>query len=238
MELTLLGAALTGVAFAWAALRLPAIHRALPDGLERPLDLLLVAAAAGMLSGRLAAMIRTGVSPLTNPLDIIVVRGGVDTGFAALGAIAALLALTRHRLPQAADALAPAALAGLAGWQAGCLWRGACLGSPTDLPWGWAAEGSAIDRHPVELYAAALLVVAVLAVTRTPPRPWRWSGLSLAAAGAVRLVTEPLRPSLTGGPAGWYVAAVAVGLAVALVGPVILRARTAPGQDGPAESPP
>lgn len=238
MELTLLGAALTGVGFAWAALRLPAVRRALPDGLERPLDLLLVAAAAGMLAGRLAAMIRTGVNPLTNPLDVIVVRGGVDTGVATLGAIAALLALTRRHLPQAADALAPPALAGLAGWHTGCLWRSACLGSSTDLPWGWAAEGSDIDRHPVELYAAVLLVLAALAITRASPRPWRWSGLSLAAAGGVRLVTEPLRPSLTGGPAGWYVAAVVVGLAVAVAGPVIRRDRSAPERAGPGASSP
>lgn len=238
MELTLLWAAVTGLGLAWLMLRFPRVRRHLPEDVERPLDLLVVAAAAGMLAGRLAAMVGAGVNPILNPLDIIVVRGGVDTGFAALIAILAVVAMTRSRLPNAVDALAPAALAGLAGWHAGCLWRSACLGSPSDLPWAWAAEGSAVTRHPVEIYAALLFLLAAVAVTFTPWRPWSWSGWALAAAGGVRMLTEPLRPSLTGGPTGWYLAAVVVGIVVAVAGPVIWRARTAPASGGSPATPP
>jgi hypothetical protein len=41
----------------------------------------------------------------------------------------------------------------------------------------------------------------------------------------VRLVTEPLRLSVTGGPTGWYIAAIAVGLVAAAVGPRFLTTR-------------
>ncbi|MBA3362072.1 MAG: hypothetical protein H0T94_11510 [Acidimicrobiia bacterium] len=41
------------------------------------------------------------------------------------------------------------------------------------------------------------------------------AGLGLAAAGLVRLATQPLRPSIGGGPVGWYLAGIIVGLIVA-----------------------
>ena len=65
------------------------------------------------------------------------------------------------------------------------------------------------------------LAVAAVGVmwwrTVRPPRPGVVAGSALAIAGAVRLVTEPLRPSLGNGPLGWYAAAIAIGLALAVV---------------------
>jgi prolipoprotein diacylglyceryltransferase len=212
VEPTLLWAALTGVGSAWLVLWVPRVRSRLPASLERPLDLLVGAAAVGLLTGRLAAMVRSGTSPLTDPLDVLAVRGGVDTGFAALGAIAALVLASRRDLPASMDALAPAAVAGIAGWHAGCVWRGACLGARSDLPWAWAAAGSDVTRHPVELYTAVLLGLAAAGMTLLPARRWLASGAALAAVAGVRLLTESMRPSILGGPVAWYAAGVVVGM--------------------------
>jgi prolipoprotein diacylglyceryltransferase len=214
VEPTLLWAALTGVGAAWLVLRVPRVRGRLPARIDRPLDLLVTAAVAGLLTGRLAAMVRSGTSPLTAPLDVLAVRGGVDTGFAALGALVTLLVVTRREIPEAIDALAPAVVAGIAGWHAGCVWRGACLGTRSNLPWAWAEAGSDVTRHPVELYAAALLGLAALGLTRLPARPWLLSGAALVALAGTRLLTEGMRPSILGGPTGWYLAGVSVGTAM------------------------
>ena len=212
MEFTLLWAALTGVGFAWAGTRI--WPQRLPD---HPLDRMVGAAAAGLVTGRLTAMVTQGVNPLTHPADILIVRGGVHTGAAVIGAIIAYLWATKWKLGYL-DATAPAALAGLAGWHGGCLWRGACLGTESSLPWAWTEPGSLVTRHPVELYAAIALLVAAWLVSRVSWRFLARSGAALASAGAVRLFTEPMRPSITGGPIGWYVAAVVVGGAAFLFG--------------------
>lgn len=219
MEFTLLWAALTGALLAWLGTRIWPRH--LPD---HPADRMIGAAAAGLLVGRLTAMIFQGVNPLTNPLDILIVRGGVHTGAASAAAIVAYLWAVKWEIPYL-DATAPAALLGLSGWHAGCLWRGACLGTASDLPWTWAASGSDVTRHPVEIYAALGFLVAAILVSRLPWTILRRSGSALALAGLVRLATEPFRPSITGGPVGWYAAAVAIGLLSILLGPRILKER-------------
>ena len=212
MEFTLLWAVLTGVAAAWAGTKF--WDDRLPD---RPMDRLVGAALAGLFFGRIAAMLTQGVNPVTNPLDIIIVRGGVSTPAAALAAIATL-AWPARRNPVVVDSLAPAALAGLAGWHAGCLWRSACLGTTSELPWAWSMPTGDITRHPVELYAALLMIAGAFAVARSSWRPYLRSGLALSIAGGARLLTEPMRPSISGGPVLWYMAAVVVGIAVALLG--------------------
>lgn len=211
MEFTLLFAALTAFAMMWVGTRI--WTEKLP---ERPLDDLVGSAVVGLFVGRIAAMVGQGINPFINPLDIIIVRGGVHTGAAVIGAISALAWASRKRLAHL-DALAPAALLGLAGWHAGCLWRGACLGTASELPWAWTGTVSDITRHPVELYAAVALAASAWLVGRLRWKIFMRSGSALSLAGLVRLVTEPLRPSLSGGPIGWYLAAVIVGLAAALV---------------------
>lgn len=219
VEFTLLLAALTAVAAVWATARTGRTRLAAVDG---PVDAVVGAAAAGMFAGRIAAMVFAGVNPVTSPVDILVVRGGVDPRVAAPAAVLALAWTVRPHIPGALDALAPAALAGLAGWHAGCLWRDACLGTVSDLPWAWAAAGSGLTRHPVELYAAALLAAAAVGVARLPRRPWVATAAAVALAGGARLVTEPLRLSVTGGPVTFYAAAAVVGAAG-----VLLAARSA-----------
>lgn len=213
MEFTLVAAAGTGVVAMWLVARVAGER----IGVDRPGDILLSAAMAGLLVGRLAAMVGAGTNPITRPADIIIVRGGVDTVWASIGAVGAVLWMTRRSLPATADRLAPVGLVGLAGWHAGCLWRGACVGTATELPWALATEGSSAGRHPVELYTAALLLLGAWAVSRLEA-PWGATGGAIAAAGLARLVTQPLRLSVVGGPVWFYVAALVVGVVLAVLG--------------------
>ncbi len=219
MEFTLLWAVLTGVAGAWIGTRV--WDDRLPD---RPMDKLLGAALAGLFFGRIAAMASQGVNPLTNPLEVMIVRGGVSTPAATLAAIATL-AWPARRNPALVDSLAPAALAGLAGWHAGCLWRNACLGTVSDLPWAWSMPTSEITRHPVELYTAILLIAGAYAVARSGWNPYLRSGLALSIAGGARLFTQPMRPSISGGPVAWYATAIVAGVAIALLSEHLNRNR-------------
>ncbi|HEX6300042.1 MAG TPA: prolipoprotein diacylglyceryl transferase family protein [Acidimicrobiia bacterium] len=223
MEFTLLWAVLTAVALTWLGLRF--WSEDVPEG---GFDRLVGAGVAGLLVGRVAAMALQGINPITNPADLIIIRGGVHTGAATIAFIAVLswsTRSTRHGL----DALSPAILLGLAGWHAGCLWRGACLGVPGDLPWAWTLEGSNVTRHPVEIYAAVGLAAAAWLVSRLGWRLWLRAGIALAAAAAIRLLTEPLRPSITGGPTLWYWAGIVGGLVAVATGWMLPRSEaTAP----------
>lgn len=220
MEFTLLWAVLTAAVFGWLGLRI------WPERLpNHAFDRLITAALAGLLAGRLTAMVIQGVNPVTNPGDIIIVRGGVHTGAASIVFIATLLWTTRTTVG-AVDALAPSTLFALAGWHAGCLWRDACLGAPSDLPWAWALQGSTVTRHPVELYAALGLALSAWLVSRLGWRLWLRAGAALIISAGVRLATEPLRPSITGGPVWWYVAGLAIGVVAIGLGPSLTRSES------------
>lgn len=223
MEFTLLAAALTGAAGAWVALRIPAI-RSRARRIDKPWDALIGAAAVGVFFGRVVEMVGAGVNPLTNPFDVILVRGGVDTVGASLAAIATLAWVFRSDL-MTLDALASPGLAGLAGWHAGCLWTDSCLGTATGGDWGFTLAGSNVARHPTELYAAAAFVLLAFVAARTTT-PFRATGVAIAGAGAVRAATQPIRPSLTGGPLWAYLAAIALGAVIAVFGGRIRRGRT------------
>jgi len=220
MEFSLLAAALTGMGATWVALRLA--------GHAARFDLLLGAAAVGMLAGRLASMVAAGVNPITNPLDILVIRGGVDTVTAAATTIVYLVWTVRADR-NVLDAIAPAAVAGMAGWHVGCLWRDACLGAAGEVPWGWALPGSDIVRHPVEIYAAALMALGAVALVRLPGAAGRRAALALSVVAGARLVTEPLRPSLGGGLGWWYAIGVIAAIMVAAVLTLGLRGRADQG---------
>ena len=219
MEFTLLAAALTAAGALWLGVRHQLGHRRLVHA-EKPFDVLLGAAGIGVFAGRIAHMMLSGTNPLVNPFDILLVRAGVDTVVASIAALATVAWVYRDNLV-ALDVLAPAALFGLAGWHAGCLWTGSCLGSATGTEIGVRLPGSAVARHPTEIYAAVALAVAAYALSKVR-HPFMTFGLSLAAAGGIRAATQPIRPSLTGGPIWAYLIATTVGLLVAI------RARAQP----------
>jgi prolipoprotein diacylglyceryltransferase len=198
-----------------------------PAGTSSLTDLVIGAAATGLIAGRLAAMIIAGTNPLAHPGEIVIVRSGVDTGFASLGALAFVSLTSRRNLATTFDVLGPAAMSGLAGWHAGCLYRSACLGTSSSLPWAVAQQGSDVTRHPVEIYAALLFLVAAAALLGWLRRGIRWRGMvggaALVSAGMIRLVTEPMRPALGPGPVGWYLAAIGLGLVGGLLARLWMR---------------
>jgi prolipoprotein diacylglyceryltransferase len=165
-------------------------------------------------------MAQVGINPIADPAQIILVRSGVSTAGASIAALLMFGFLARKSFLSSADAIGPSVLAGLAGWHLGALVTGSWLGTVSGLPWAQAAQGSNITRHPVELYAAALYVVAAFAIAtwkqKGRPPLGAPAGLSLAAAGGVMLVTEPVRISLAGGPIWLYVGAVVAGFGVAI----------------------
>jgi prolipoprotein diacylglyceryltransferase len=220
VEFTLLWAAATGVGLALLTARVEKRLGLVPEEVGSLGDLILGGAVTGLITGRLAAMALAGTSPFSNPGDILIIRSGVDTGFASLGALLFVAFTSRRVLAAVTDSLAPAALVGLSGWHAGCLYRGACLGTPSTLPWAVSQSGSPVTRHPVEIYAALLFLIFGLLLLwwlRSGRRiPGSVGAVGLALAGFVRLVTEPMRPSLGTGPIGWYGFAVLLGLVAAV----------------------
>lgn len=220
MEFTLLWAALSGVAGLWLGVRFWA-----GDDSDSLFDNLLLATGVGLLGGRLTAMVAQGLNPVTNIGDLIIVRGGVSTVAATVFAIGALY-LSMGRRVSVLDQAAPTALLGLAGWHLGCLWRGACLGTASNLPWAWSEAGSAITRHPVEIYAAIGMALGALLVSRLPMHAVVRAATALALASAVRLGTDPFRLSITGGPVEWYAVGVVFGFALAAFSAARHRSRT------------
>lgn len=220
MEFTLLWAAATGVGAALLMARWEKSLGLIPDETGSLSDLILGAAVSGLITGRLAAMVLAGTNPVIHPGDILIVRSGVDTGFASLGALTFISLSSRRALLATIDALGPAAMAGLGGWHAGCLFRGACLGTVSSLPWALAQGGSTVTRHPVEIYAALVFLVTAYVLLAWLRRGVSSSGVigaaALAIAGAIRLITEPMRPSLGTGPVAWYMSAIAIGLGLLL----------------------
>lgn len=237
MEFTLLWQALLAIGAALGVARLQQ-RRGLISAEVGLGDLIIGAAVMGLLVGRLTAMLLQGVNPLLSPSDILIVRGGVDTGAASIAALATLAWGLRGDLWRGLDAAAPAALAGLAGWHAGCLFRSACLGSASTLPWAWAQPGSPVTRHPTELYAAGLLAVAAVIAFRLGAR-WRpgvLAGAALVASALSRLMTQPLRPAIGSTVVGWYVAGSVVGLLVVVARHFALFERgDRPARTGPAD---
>lgn len=216
MEFTLLAAAALAAAALWTMLWWEARHGNADRCSGSLWDAAMIAAIAGVFGGRLATMIANGTNPVAHPGDLLLVRGGVSTVAAPLVAGIVFLAISRREPVAMSDGISAAALAGLAGWHAGCVFRGACLGTATELPWAVTQSGSSIGRHPVELYAAGLLAAGAVALAlwkahRRPP-PGVPASLAVAWAAAVRLATEPMRLSLGGGPLLFYTAALALGI--------------------------
>jgi hypothetical protein len=229
MEFSLLAAAAVGVFGFWLMLRWEG-PRGNAAGCAVDLwDAGLVSVVVGLLAGRLVAMAAAGINPLTDPGQILLIRSGVSTGATALATVAVFGAVTRSQFFPAADGISAAALAGLAGWHAGCLPTSGCLGTASNLPWAYPLAPGGASRHPVGLYAAVLLLIGaiVVALWKQHGRPplAAPAGAALAIAGGVNLVAEPMRISLDGGPEYLYASGVILGVIV-IAGAFLRRSRS------------
>ena len=216
MEFTLLGAAAIAAGSAYGMLWWEAKRGNAARCAGNLWETAMVSVVVGIFIGRIVAMLIDGVNPLAHPMDVMLVRSGVSTVGASLGTAVVFLWQSRKEPTAMADGISAAALAGLAGWSAGCLVRGTCLGTASDLPWAMAQEGSTVTRHPVGIDAAVLLAIAAIALAwwKAYRRPSAGvpASLAIVAAATVRLATEPMQPSLSGGPVWFYAAALVVGL--------------------------
>ena len=226
MEFTLLAAAAIAGAAAYVMLWWEARHGNAARCTGNLWEIGLVSAVAGIFIGRIVAMLIDGVNPIAHPMDVILVRSGVSTAGATVGAAAVFVFQARRSTITMADGISAAALAGLAGWHAGCLVRGTCLGTASDLPWAIAQAGSDVTRHPVGIYAALMLGAAAIGLAwwkayRRPPAGAP-AALAVIAAAGTRLVLEPLQPSISGGPVWFYATGLVIGI-VAFVWSVVRR---------------
>lgn len=211
MDLTLLSRA--AGALAAASLGLWLLRRRRPPDYGGPFSDLLGAVLAGLAAGRLVYVVAEGVDLLGRPLDFVMVRGGIASGPAGLAALGYLAWTCRSNLAARMDHLAPAALLGLAAWEAGCWWQGACLGAPSGLWWAMALPGSDLTRHPVGMYAAVLLAAGAAWLLRLPlPRQGATAAIGLGWASVVRLAVPLWSVGGWSSRSWWYVAGLLVGL--------------------------
>ncbi len=211
MDLTLLMRA--AGAMAVVALGLWMTGRRRPAGYAAPFGDLMGAVLVGLAVGRLGYLLGEGVDILGRPLDILMVRGGITPVAAGLGALGYLAWTCRSDLLSRTDYLAPAALWGLAVWEAGCWWQGACLGSVSELWWTMALPGSDLTRHPAGMYAALLLAVGALVLSwRGVPGRGAATWAALGWASGVRLMAPFWSVEAWSGRTWWYLFGLLLGL--------------------------
>lgn len=197
MEFTLLWAALLGAGAMWLTDRL--LNRR-----QRRFDDLLAATLMGLILGRLAAMVAGGSYPWSQPGLILLVRAGVHPGWASIGALGSLAWRFRSTsLPISLAPMAVPALAGLSGWELGCVFRSAC-GGITVGSW----------EVPIGALAGLAFGLAALIVYRLPLRTK--AAAAILAAGLARAAADPFRSALNHSVIWWYLAAAVVGVALAI----------------------
>ena len=169
-------------------------------------DLLFYGVIGVVLGGRIgyALFYKTG-HYLANPLEILMVwKGGMSFHGGLLGVIAAMAFFAwRRQRPflQVTDLIAPCVPTGLASGRIGNFINGELWGRAADpaLPWAmvFPQSGSAIARHPSQLYQFALeglLLFALLWWYAARPRGLgQVSGAFLVGYGVLRFVAEWFR---------------------------------------------
>lgn len=140
-----------------------------------------------------------------NPLEVVMVwKGGMSFHGGLLGVIAALALYARQRnwaFFEVMDLIAPCVPLGLASGRVGNFINGELWGRAADpsLPWAmvFPQSGSAIARHPSQLYQFALegvlLFVLLWLYARRPRALGLVSGAFLVGYGSLRFVAEFFR---------------------------------------------
>lgn len=127
---------------------------------------------AGIITARLAYVVRYPSSFIDNPISIILPNlYMLDTsaGFAG-AALVALIFINRKKLDfwQVADALTPALAVFVISLALANFASGDAYGSPTNLPWGIYLWGT--KRHPVQLYE--MVSLGLILWLLWPSRSW------------------------------------------------------------------
>ncbi len=182
------------------------------------------ALVAALVSGRLVAVLRHPGVFVDQPVDILLIRAGINLlGALAGAAIAVAVAVHARRsgvsILAALDLLALAALAGIATRRAGCVINNACYGKLTGGPLGVLFPGLDQPRYPSEPLEAILVLLLFAALVGLPPvrgRPGLVFAAFLAGYGLARFMVDFTRVAIT--TAGPVSADQAASLAMAVVG--------------------
>jgi phosphatidylglycerol:prolipoprotein diacylglycerol transferase len=169
-------------------------------------DLLFYGVMGTVIGGRLGyVLFYKPAFYAANPLEIFAVwKGGMAFHGGLLGVIVALALFARMRkrpFLEVTDLVAPCVPTGFAAGRIGNFINGELWGrfSSADLPWGmvFPQSGSALPRHPSQLYQVALeglLLFAVLWIYGKKPRGLgQVSGVFLAGYGVFRFIAEFFR---------------------------------------------
>jgi phosphatidylglycerol:prolipoprotein diacylglycerol transferase len=169
-------------------------------------DLLFWGVLGVIVGGRLGyALFYKGGHYLHNPLEILMVwKGGMSFHGGLLGVVGAMALYARSRgrsFWQVTDLIAPCVPVGLASGRVGNFINGELWGRAADpaLPWAmvFPQSGSALARHPSQLYQVALEGLLLFALlwwyARKPRALGQVSGAFLVGYGALRFVAEYFR---------------------------------------------
>lgn len=169
-------------------------------------DLLFWGVLGVVLGGRLGyALFYKPAEYLANPLEVLAVwRGGMSFHGGLLGVIVAMVAYARWRrrsFLQVMDLVAPCIPTGLAAGRIGNFINGELWGRVADpaLPWAmvFPQSGSALPRHPSQLYQFALegllLFVLLWLYGRRERAPGQVASAFLVGYGVLRFVAEYFR---------------------------------------------
>ena len=169
-------------------------------------DLLFWGVLGVIVGGRLGyALFYKGGHYLHNPLEILMVwKGGMSFHGGLLGVIGAMALYARSRgrpFWQVTDLIAPCVPVGLASGRVGNFINGELWGRAADpaLPWAmvFPQSGSALARHPSQLYQVALEGLLLFALlwwyARKPRALGQVSGAFLVGYGVLRFVAEYFR---------------------------------------------
>lgn len=153
-------------------------------GLHSFFDAALGPALAGVVVGRLAAVLLDDPRSLTRVTDLLIIRSGVEFWPGMAAAVAVVVwGAKRDKVPvlaRLAD-LAPLAMIGYACYEATCFLRGGCFGP--DSPIGLRPPGLVTTMLPVGIVMGLAVVAGAIAV-RGLSEAGRQPQLVLAAAAA------------------------------------------------------
>ena len=196
-----------GLFYALASLRVRQAPYAAAGWSRRDVEDLLFWGVLGVIvGGRLGyAFFYKGGHYLHNPLEILMVwKGGMSFHGGLLGVVAAMALYARARgrpFWQVTDLIAPCVPVGLASGRVGNFINGELWGRAADpsLPWAmvFPQSGSALARHPSQLYQVALEGLLLFALlwwyARKPRALGQVSGAFLVGYGVLRFVAEYFR---------------------------------------------
>lgn len=136
------------------------------------LDQLLAPAMAGLLAGRVVALVLDDPTSLRSLRAFLVIRGGVELWPGAIAAAATLVVGLRRAgeavLPAVAR-LVPVALIGYAAFEATCLLREGCYGPHSAV--GLRPDGIGATMLPLGVIAGAVLAGVAVVLARRPADP-------------------------------------------------------------------